>query len=75
VTDERDAVDRELLARIGLRDREPMRFRRQGSARWRSGTMHGVGAFGSLTTHDADVAAGNLRRSGSRCAAPAPAAG
>jgi hypothetical protein len=59
--DERPSVDREMLARVGLRHREPVRFRRHDSQRWHSGTMRGLSADGSLMIHDSDGAARNLR--------------
>jgi hypothetical protein len=59
--EERTVLDREMLARVGLRHREPVRYRRNDSQRWHTGTMRGLSADGSLTIHDRDGAARNLR--------------
>jgi hypothetical protein len=51
----------EVLAVIGLREKEPVRFRKGGSGRWHTGTMHTVSSDGSLAIFDANGAARNLR--------------
>ncbi|MCB1001182.1 MAG: hypothetical protein R2713_21690 [Ilumatobacteraceae bacterium] len=50
-----------LLERLGLRAGEPIRFRRQGHARWVEGKMAGISADGSIKLFDPDGSARNLR--------------
>jgi hypothetical protein len=49
------------LRRIGLHLGEPVRFRRQGAARWHVGRVAAVAADGSITLRDADGAARSMR--------------
>jgi hypothetical protein len=51
----------EVLEGIGLRQREPVRYRKGESGRWQRGTMHTVASDGSLAIFDANGAARNLR--------------
>jgi hypothetical protein len=54
-------ADPALLARIGLRPGETVRFRRHEGARWALGRLAGVAADGSITLHDGDGSARSLR--------------
>lgn len=55
----RDA--RRTLDRLGLRHREPVRFRRHERGRWIVGRVEGIGADGSITLRDPDGSARSLR--------------
>ena len=54
-------IDPSLLAGLGLRSGEDVRFRRLGAGRWSAGRIAGVATDGSILLHDADGAARNLR--------------
>lgn len=49
------------LARLGLRQGEPIRFRRHERSRWIVGRVAGIAADGSITLHDPDGSARSLR--------------
>lgn len=50
-----------VLECLGLRHGEPVRFRRGGTGRWVAGKVAGIAADGSITLHDVNGAARNLR--------------
>lgn len=54
-------LDLVTLQRLGLQAGEAVRFRKADGGRWFAGKMHGVAADGSITVHDANGAARNLR--------------
>lgn len=54
-------MDTRVLARLGLRVGEDIRFRRNGSGRWVEGRISGIAADGSIGLHDPDGAARNFR--------------
>jgi hypothetical protein len=54
-------TDPALLARLGLRAGERIRFRRGGAGRWVEGRVAGIAPDGSITLHDPDGAARSLR--------------
>ena len=54
-------TDTALLTTLGLRAGEPIRFRRNGTARWVEGKVAGVAADGSILLYDPDGSARNLR--------------
>ncbi len=54
-------MDAAVLARLGLRAGEPVRFRKADGGRWFHGKMSTISADGSLTLHDANGAARNIR--------------
>ena len=49
------------LARLGLRQGEPIRFRRRDKGRWIVGKVAGIATDGSITLHDPDGSARSLR--------------
>jgi hypothetical protein len=54
-------TDPTLLAQLGLRHGEPIRFRRGDRGRWVVGRVAGIAADGSVTLHDPDGSARSLR--------------
>lgn len=50
-----------LLARLGLRVGEPIRFRRKDKGRWIVGRVVGIAHDGSITLRDPDGSARSLR--------------
>ncbi len=51
----------DLLARVGLRKGEAVRFRRSDAGRWSQGRIASVAVDGSITLHDANGSARSLR--------------
>ena len=54
-------IDPATLARLGLKQGEPVRFRKTEGGRWCAGKMSGVATDGSITVYDANGAARSLR--------------
>lgn len=54
-------MDPAILARIGLRPGEPVRFRKIDGGKWFHGRMATISPDGSLTLHDANGAARSIR--------------
>ena len=54
-------TDPALLAHLGLRHGEPIRFRRADRGHWIVGRVAGIAADGSVTLHDPDGSARSLR--------------
>jgi hypothetical protein len=54
-------TDPVLLAQLGLRHGEPIRFRRTDRGRWVVGRVAGIAPDGSVTLHDPDGSARSLR--------------
>ena len=54
-------TDAATLQRLGLRQGEPVRFRKTDTGRWFAGKMSGVALDGSITIYDANGAARSLR--------------
>jgi hypothetical protein len=62
-----------LLAQLGLRHGEPIRFRRAERGRWIVGRVAGIAADGSVTLHDPDGSARSLRPERVEVRRPGPA--
>ena len=54
-------TDPVVLERLRLRAGEPLRFRHNGTGRWIDGRVAGIAVDGSITFHDRDGSARNLR--------------
>jgi hypothetical protein len=54
-------IDAATLARLGLRQGEPVRFRKTEGGRWQAGKVAGVAADGSINVFDANGNARSLR--------------